>query len=62
VIERVRELAAKHGVGPVAGEVVGLVPQAALRELPADVPLRGFDPRTGTLEARIAAEGAQPPT
>jgi glutamate formiminotransferase len=61
VIERVRELAARHGAAPVAGEVVGLVPRAALRELPEDVPLRGFDPRTGTLEARIAAAG-QPPT
>jgi glutamate formiminotransferase len=60
VIERVRELAARHGAAPVAGEVVGLVPRAALRGVPEDVPLRGFDPETGTLEARIAA--AQPPT
>jgi glutamate formiminotransferase len=53
VIERVRELAAPHGARPVAGEVVGLVPAAALRELPEDVPLRGFDPARHVIENRL---------
>jgi glutamate formiminotransferase/glutamate formiminotransferase/formiminotetrahydrofolate cyclodeaminase len=59
VIERVRELGARLGARPVAGEVVGLVPEAALRGLPADVPLPGFDPATQVLERRVPA---QPPT
>lgn len=57
VIERVRTLAAEHGARPVAAEVVGLVPQASLRELPADVPLRGFDPARQVLERRLAPAG-----
>jgi glutamate formiminotransferase len=53
VIERVRELAAAHGARPLSGEVVGLVPAAALRLLPADVPLRGFDPARQVIERRL---------
>jgi glutamate formiminotransferase / 5-formyltetrahydrofolate cyclo-ligase len=53
VIERVRELAAPHGAAPVAAEVVGLLPEAALGELPEDVPLRGFDPELHVLERRL---------
>jgi glutamate formiminotransferase / 5-formyltetrahydrofolate cyclo-ligase len=59
VIERVRELGTRLGARPVAGEVVGLVPEASLRELPEDVPLPGFDPAAQVLERRIPA---QPPT
>jgi glutamate formiminotransferase len=58
VIERVRELAAERGARPVAGEVVGLVPEAALRELPEDVPLRDFEPERHVLERRVG----HPPT
>ncbi len=53
VIERVRELAAQHDAAPVAAEVVGLVPEAALAGLPADLPLRDFDPELRVLERRI---------
>jgi glutamate formiminotransferase len=53
VIEQVRLLAAPHGARPVAAEVVGLVPAAALRELPEDVPLRGFDPARHVIENRL---------
>jgi glutamate formiminotransferase len=53
VIERVRGLAAEHGARPVEGEVVGLLPEAALRDLPDDVPLVGFDPRRGVIERRL---------
>ena len=54
VIEAVRELAAEHGARVVAGEVVGLVPEAALRDLPVDVPLGAFDPRLHVLERRLS--------
>jgi glutamate formiminotransferase / 5-formyltetrahydrofolate cyclo-ligase len=57
VIEQVRLLAAPHGARPVAAEVVGLVPAAALRELPEDVPLRGFDPAKHVIENRLGRVG-----
>jgi glutamate formiminotransferase len=57
VIERVRGLAAEHDARPVAAEVVGLVPAAALRDLPGDVPLRGFDPRRHVIESRLGPGG-----
>ena len=53
VIERVRELAAGYGARPVAGELVGLVPDGAIGGLPADVPIRGFDPDRHVLERRL---------
>jgi glutamate formiminotransferase len=59
VIERVRALAAEHGARPVAGEVVGLVPEATVADLPEDVPLRGFDPDRHVLERRLASGGDQ---
>ncbi len=64
VIERVRELAAELDARPVAAELVGLVPEAAVRDLPADVPLRGFEPDRHVLERRLAgleSESAQIP-
>jgi glutamate formiminotransferase / 5-formyltetrahydrofolate cyclo-ligase len=53
VIDRVRELAAPRGARPVSGEVVGLVPEAAIRDLPEDVPLDGFDPALSVIERRL---------
>jgi glutamate formiminotransferase / 5-formyltetrahydrofolate cyclo-ligase len=53
VVERVREIAAAQGTRPVAAEVVGLVPQAALEGFPADVPIVGFDPAQHVLERRV---------
>jgi glutamate formiminotransferase / 5-formyltetrahydrofolate cyclo-ligase len=53
VIERVRLLAAQHGAEVVRGEVVGLVPETALRGLPADLALPGFDPAFGVIERRL---------
>jgi glutamate formiminotransferase/glutamate formiminotransferase/formiminotetrahydrofolate cyclodeaminase len=55
VVERVRELAAPLGARPVAAEIVGLVPAAALAGYPVDVPIRGFDPAVQTIEARLSA-------
>ncbi|HEX2129196.1 MAG TPA: hypothetical protein VHF58_08260, partial [Solirubrobacterales bacterium] len=54
VIERVRELAEAHGVRPVEGELVGLVPEAAIAGLPTDVPMPGFDPERHVIERRLA--------
>jgi glutamate formiminotransferase len=56
VIQRIRELAAPSGARPIAGEVVGLIPEAALRDLPEDVPLRGFDPDLHVLERRVRGQ------
>lgn len=53
VIERVRTLGEELGARPVACEIVGLVPAAALAGMPADVPARGFDPNRGVLERRL---------
>jgi glutamate formiminotransferase / 5-formyltetrahydrofolate cyclo-ligase len=53
VIERVRELAAAKGARPVTAEIVGLVPEAALEGLSADVPIGGFDPAKQVLERRV---------
>jgi glutamate formiminotransferase len=55
VVERVRELAAPLGARPLAAELVGLVPAAALDGYPADVPMRGFDPERHLIERRLAA-------
>jgi glutamate formiminotransferase len=54
VVERVRELAAPLAARPLEAELVGLIPQAALAGYPADVPMRGFDPRRHVIEARLA--------
>ncbi len=55
VVERVRELAAPLGARPVAAELVGLLPEAALTGYPAEVPIRGFDPALHTIERRLAS-------
>jgi glutamate formiminotransferase len=55
VVERVRQLAAPLGARPLAAELVGLVPEAALAAYPGDVPIRGFDPARQTIERRLAA-------
>lgn len=54
VLARVRELAAPLGARPLAAELVGLVPAAALAGYPEDVPLRGFDPDQHVIERRLA--------
>jgi glutamate formiminotransferase len=55
VVERVRSLAAPLGAHPVAAELVGLVPAAALSGYPDDVPIRGFDPERHTIERRLGS-------
>jgi glutamate formiminotransferase / 5-formyltetrahydrofolate cyclo-ligase len=56
VIERARGLAAERGARAVRGEVVGLVPEAALRNLPDDLPLPGFDPALHVIERRMRVQ------
>jgi glutamate formiminotransferase len=55
VVERVRTLAAPLGAKPVEAELIGLVPEAAVADYPADAPIRGFDPALHTIERRLAA-------
>ncbi|MFL5870673.1 MAG: glutamate formiminotransferase [Solirubrobacterales bacterium] len=55
VIERARELAAARGVSVAEGEVVGLLPEAAVRGLPEDLPLGRFDPDRDLIERRLAS-------
>lgn len=43
VVARIGELAAEMGGRPGAGEIVGLVPEAALEGFPDDMALPGFD-------------------
>ncbi|MDP9189529.1 MAG: glutamate formiminotransferase, partial [Actinomycetota bacterium] len=50
VVDEVRRLAAEHGARPVAAELVGLAPQAALEGYPGDPPIRGFDPAQHVIE------------
>jgi glutamate formiminotransferase len=54
VVERVRQLAAPLGARPLESELVGLVPESALENYPADVPMRGFDPDRHLIERRLA--------
>jgi glutamate formiminotransferase/glutamate formiminotransferase/formiminotetrahydrofolate cyclodeaminase len=54
VVERARELAAPLGARPIEAELVGLIPEAALRDYPADVPMRDFGPTQHVIEARLA--------
>jgi glutamate formiminotransferase len=55
VVERVRELAVPLGTRPLEAVLVGLIPAAALRDYPEDVPMRGFDPERHVIERRLAA-------
>lgn len=53
VVEAVRELACARGARPIAAELVGLVPEAALIGFPDEVPIIGADPGTRTIEFRL---------
>ena len=55
VVARVARLAERHGARVVAGEIVGLVPRAALEGFPDDLPLPGFDRRRGVIEERTGS-------
>lgn len=53
VVQRTTELAARHGARPVAAELVGLAPTAALDGFPEEIEIQGFDPDEHLLEPRL---------
>lgn len=55
VVEEVRRLAAPLGAHASSAEIVGLVPEAALRDFPEDVALLDPDVNSHLLERRLAA-------
>jgi glutamate formiminotransferase len=54
LLERIEELAARHGARPVEAELVGLAPEATLRDYEGPA-IRGFDPDLHLIERRAAA-------
>lgn len=54
VVRRVGELAAPHDAAPIAAELVGLAPEAALLGYPDRPAIRGFDAGAQVIERRIA--------
>jgi glutamate formiminotransferase / 5-formyltetrahydrofolate cyclo-ligase len=55
VVAEIVRLAAEHDAKAVSGELVGLVPAAALDGYPGDVPISGDDPHRRTIEAKLSA-------
>lgn len=53
VVAEIERLAGAHGARPVAAEIVGLVPAAAIAGYPDEVPLVGFDPDRQVIERRL---------
>ena len=56
VVEAVRDQAALRGAIPIEAELIGLIPEAALEDYPADVPIRDFDPAFHVIERRVSGE------
>jgi glutamate formiminotransferase / 5-formyltetrahydrofolate cyclo-ligase len=54
VVAEIERLAAPHGARPVAAELVGLVPAAAMARYPEEVPVVGFEPDRHVIERRLA--------
>jgi glutamate formiminotransferase/glutamate formiminotransferase/formiminotetrahydrofolate cyclodeaminase len=50
VVGEVTRLAAEHGAKPLEAELVGLVPEVAVRDYPGDPPIRGFEPLRDVIE------------
>lgn len=57
VVAEIDRIAAPLGCRAVAGEVVGLVPEAALDGYPESPPIKDFDPAARTIEAGLATLG-----
>jgi len=57
VVAAARELAVPYAGVIRAAEIVGLVPRAALRGFPPDVPTPGFDESRHVIEERLAQLG-----
>ncbi|MBK8294590.1 MAG: glutamate formiminotransferase [Solirubrobacterales bacterium] len=56
VAEAVRDQAALRGAVPIEAELIGLIPEAALEDYPADLPIRDFDPAFHVIERRVSGE------
>ncbi|MGK2954951.1 MAG: glutamate formimidoyltransferase [Solirubrobacterales bacterium] len=56
VVEAVREQAESRGAVPIEAELIGLIPEAAIVDYPADVPIRDFDPAFHVIERRVSLE------
>jgi glutamate formiminotransferase / 5-formyltetrahydrofolate cyclo-ligase len=50
VVEEIKRLAARHDVGVIEAELVGLVPEAAMEGYPDEPPIRDFDPKRDVIE------------
>jgi glutamate formiminotransferase len=57
VVAEIERLAAPLGGRAEGAELIGLIPEAALRGYPEHVPIHDFDPSARTLEAALAAGG-----
>jgi glutamate formiminotransferase len=55
VVRAARDAAGPRGVTVRAAELVGLAPEAALDDFPADLELKGFDERRHVLEKRLTS-------
>jgi glutamate formiminotransferase len=55
IVQAARETAVSHRADIRTGELVGLVPEAALDGFPADLELKGFDERAHVLEKRLTS-------
>jgi glutamate formiminotransferase len=55
VVERIRALAEPRGAKPVEAELIGLIPIAALKGYPVDVPIRAFKADDKVIERRLKA-------
>ncbi|MEX0620680.1 MAG: hypothetical protein WD181_03795 [Solirubrobacterales bacterium] len=53
VVDRVSEVAARHGARAIEAELIGLVPEAAMAGYPESVPIRDFDPGFHIIEHRL---------
>ena len=59
VVAEIERLAGEAGGRAEAAELIGLIPEAALRDYPEHVPIRDFDPGSRTIEARLAEAGSR---
>lgn len=57
VVAEIERLAGPLGGRAEAAELIGLIPEAALRDYPEHVPIRDFDLASRTVEARLASAG-----
>lgn len=57
VVAEIERLAGEAGGRADAAELIGLIPEAALRDYPEHVPIRDFDAGSRTIEARLAEAG-----